>query len=432
MAETLNVSLYLDPQYFELNGVCNASGCDTSVGYEDQDDGALIVKIPMEAVGENANVQNIAIAMVENGEDPFDCLFCADTCRAENEDRPPYFTALPAMTGVANLSRCAGRISWRENYRTINLIFGSQRKESVLTFTTNWDMPELCGIKGYRIEFEISDFCNYTEYFGHIDEIPADNALARTYSKTIEKQWDFTEHDTCFYPGESMIVYALVDTLTQKDYKIPIAIGWYETKCLTSGIIIGCGLLDTVQRSVSNEQIAVTAINTPLPLLRQHITNARVKDYRGVSLAAWGDDENGTQTRAYSVDLTNGAVTISEKADIHIGDILQVDYTWIEDIVLEGGEGSEYSDAWTGDERLHWLVNFKGLNTWLKCSDFAKYAIGDRVLIYKNGANSGMNWRKCRNSDGTNAASGEDILCDSCVVYTLDKSADVILPYEVA
>ena len=53
--------------------------------------------------------------------------------------------------------------------------------------------------------------------------------------------------------------------------------------------------------------------------------------------------------------------------------------------IIEGGEGSAMENAWEGDERLQWMVSFKGSDFWLIPSDFAKYELGFRVAILKHG-----------------------------------------------
>ena len=113
--------------------------------------------------------------------------------------------------------------------------------------------------------------------------------------------------------------------------------------------------------------------------------------------------------------------------------------------VIEGGLGHSFSDAWIGDERLRWLISYKGQKElyWLKCSDFAEYKIGDRVFIQKQGLSKALNY------DGTEAEQdpacrwpyphkselpmnqqdgSPPILSDSNVTYTLDPSNDIIVP----
>jgi len=48
-----------------------------------------------------------------------------------------------------------------------------------------------------------------------------------------------------------------------------------------------------------------------------------------------------------------------------------------------GGEGHEYDEDWAIDESLHWLVEYHSSKFWVRPLDFAKYNIGDRVLILK-------------------------------------------------
>ena len=150
-----------------------------------------------------------------------------------------------------------------------------------------------------------------------------------------------------------MAVYGYLEDYNSQCNPFLLAWGWFETKCWTSGIIRGCGLLD----------------------------------------------EEGN--------------------------------------VIEGGPGEEMQDEWEGDERLHWYVEFKGNYFWLKCSDFARYTLGARCFIYKNGLsqmtgsdNNMIQEPGCRwpySSSGQVPEAGE-LLSDSNVCYRLDRTRDVIIP----
>jgi len=114
--------------------------------------------------------------------------------------------------------------------------------------------------------------------------------------------------------------------------------------------------------------------------------------------------------------------------------------------VIEGGIGVEMKDQWIGDPRLHWLVNFKGSNFWLKCSDFYKYNIGERGIILKSGTSKSLDQKgnlvlepACRGPVPWGAdypfvykdPNGEmffDPISDSNVAYTLDRGSDILVP----
>ncbi len=105
--------------------------------------------------------------------------------------------------------------------------------------------------------------------------------------------------------------------------------------------------------------------------------------------------------------------------------------------VIEGGYWQEMEDEWIGDEKLHWLVRFKGQDFWVKSTDFARYEIGRRVFIHKDGlskASAGgsvlVEEPACRFPVPTAGIlpAPDEVLSWSCVSYQLDRNRDVIVP----
>ncbi len=103
--------------------------------------------------------------------------------------------------------------------------------------------------------------------------------------------------------------------------------------------------------------------------------------------------------------------------------------------VIDGGYLQPFKYSYVGDDRLHYLVLFKGSLFWIKPADFAEYKIGDRVFIHKDGLSF---WKHeqvtiqdpaCRFPIGENCSIPQDtILSDANVSYFLDKTSDVIVP----
>ena len=103
--------------------------------------------------------------------------------------------------------------------------------------------------------------------------------------------------------------------------------------------------------------------------------------------------------------------------------------------ITEGGYLEDFNDNWAGDEKLHWLVYFKGSLFWIKSSDFARYNIGDRVFIHKDGLSQYRDNQNnleqepaCRWPVGIGGVGKDVILDDSNVDYLIDKEKDIIIP----
>lgn len=96
--------------------------------------------------------------------------------------------------------------------------------------------------------------------------------------------------------------------------------------------------------------------------------------------------------------------------------------------VIDGGYLQPFKYSYVGDDRLHYLVLFKGNLFWVKPTDFAEYKIGDRVFILKKGLSLWKN-AVCRYPVGeTGSISQNRILSDANVSYFLDKTSDIIVP----
>ena len=223
-------------------------------------------------------------------------------------------------------------------------------------------LPPLCLISRAEFRFEISP-CNWVlDPVPLLQHIPEDNSLKLTWQEDgteyyfIDKSGNLTIRfnitQACFIPGEWIALYIWIKGYTDCA-PIVWAATWFETKCFTSGIIQGCGLLD-------------------------------------------GDN------------------------------------------VISGGYLADMDNSWIGDERLHWLVWFKGNLYWLKSSDWTKYRIGERCFIYKNGLgifkrsedDSTYTVEGCRWPTVAECDKEEAIIADSNVSYALNKEQDIIVPYK--
>ncbi|KJU87782.1 hypothetical protein MBAV_000023, partial [Candidatus Magnetobacterium bavaricum] len=223
--------------------------------------------------------------------------------------------------------------------------------------------------------------------------IPADNSLQWTYGDKWSIDWNFTSADTCFFPGESMSVYAHVKDKTGKCNEILIGYSWFETNCLTSGIIQGCGILQRNTHRVYKEFIK-DVDDAGKRISKQNIENVRVyrTDSKGyyvfipaeqqpVHLRTSCDKYGCTSWykiyKNYILDATNGSIKLPWVDKLH-SDLfpradLYLDYTYKQVDVLAGGVLQPFNSAWIGHPDLYWLVGYKGSLAWLKCSDFVEY-----------------------------------------------------------
>ena len=102
----------------------------------------------------------------------------------------------------------------------------------------------------------------------------------------------------------------------------------------------------------------------------------------------------------------------------------------------EGGRDVEYNkgNSWVFNEKFKWLISFKSKEYWLSPSDFAKYDIGDRVFIYKQGEMELSNRTIACKGKGT-FTSWDEVqgiqLTSRYVIYDLSGS-ELIIPEKLA
>ncbi len=103
--------------------------------------------------------------------------------------------------------------------------------------------------------------------------------------------------------------------------------------------------------------------------------------------------------------------------------------------VLERSYSNWTPDEWIGDERLRYEVLYKGKTYYLRASDWARYGVGGRCVIYKGGysqTEEGLQ-EGCRGpvpglfNGGILPQAGEPI-SDSNVSYELNEESDIIIP----
>jgi hypothetical protein len=423
---TQEIIAFIEKDQFYVNGICTVDFCASQVDSKTLPDGSVNIEIPMQSDdGYDPSCQNTIAYLIPDGKTEIECLFCAPPCDEIKTDLStvPSIPSLPVgFKDSSCLSKCTGQIRWSEDAQIHERLSGNISR-SLNTLTTEVDIPQICGLTGLEFRFELSPCFGDWDFKGS-GMIPQDNSLQRIHDGKYRITWPFTSNDACFKPGEYMIVYGKFKTPAGRCYPLPLAYGWYETRCLTSGIIAGAGLLSDSLMYTQAEQLSLTAYNEELQMSQMHIKQVRVYGFGGVVYPP----------EAYSVDHVNGKIRIPAGSPIP-RNVIYVDFTWVWSQVVAGGYNEPLMPQWVSDTRLHWLVWFKGRLTWLKCSDYTAWTIGDRCLIYKDGLSALKSGRKitahkCRLSDGT-SPDGDDILSDSCVAYAIDKEKDVILPFKV-
>ena len=103
----------------------------------------------------------------------------------------------------------------------------------------------------------------------------------------------------------------------------------------------------------------------------------------------------------------------------------------------QGGLGVAYdkNNSWVFNENFRWLVSYKGNSFWLRPSDFAKYDIGDRVFIYKDGEMQLQSKSIACKGKGL-FTSWDEVqgvqLTSKNVTYSLDSEKDLVIPESLA
>ncbi|KWT77343.1 hypothetical protein [Candidatus Magnetominusculus xianensis] len=294
----LTLTAYLEKKELEFDGICAPELCLTSVTATDvysttyydantvlnskkpvkyvngryvsygTDVAATMITVPFCKKDTDCTKSHVVAYMLPKGRDAVECLDCTEPCgeiKTSSESQVDI-TALPASYKDQKcLSQCAKQISWAEGYTlqnkmewndTTKLYEKKEYKISTGTLTTEVTIPQICGISGLSFEFEISDCWARWDFTDMgTAAIPEGGALERIHGGKWSHTWDFV-NSSCFFPGEYMVVKAHFDQTFCDCNPIPIAWGWYETECLTSGRIQGCGLIEDVTKSVKKERIS--------------------------------------------------------------------------------------------------------------------------------------------------------------------------------
>jgi hypothetical protein len=381
MNEILPITAYIEGQELKPNGICCPSFL-TKIDVKTDSGKNVIISVPIVKSGVDIKTYPITAVLKKKSASVMDCLYCVDACEdytITTIGTSIKTTTLPPLQQGACGSSCMKQLHWYQASHTAmegikivtqnNVFFKGTPQEKTITnqvsepnmvtralpsLIIEVPIPKMCGLISLTVGAELSNISASISLNGS-GMIPADNHLAHTYDDLggvwkPQFQFDITSN---FIPGEAITAYGMFEGKNPCN-PVPIAYGWFETKCFTSGIIAGCGLVDS-----SGE-------------------------------------------------------------------------------VKSGGPNYELNNSWLNDQRLQWFVNFKGGGYWLKCSDFSKYQLGQRCMIYKNGIgmlqNGGLvTANKCRNTDKLNQppAADSEILTDSAVSYTLNINSDIIMPLGV-
>ena len=175
-------------------------------------------------------------------------------------DDGPFESAVVAKPELPCTGECVEKIHWHQDYKLVKVWYEDEwieYKEPKPVIITQIKLPQICALYKIRFQFELGP-C-YVEYYLDQEKspIPSDNrlefawnnkeAIGNSYiqDRVWTIRWNFAESQHCFYPGSYMIVYGWLKDYEDECNPFIIGFGWFETHCWTSGIIRGCGLLDS-------------------------------------------------------------------------------------------------------------------------------------------------------------------------------------------
>lgn len=281
-----DITAYLEKKNLEYEGICHPKPCLSTVTATDihaiistasldpnymgssnivtygTDVAAIMLTAPLCLDDADCDRYNVVAYMLPEGRAAQDCLGCVQPCgEIEESDSVVDITALPtSYKDKPCLSECAKKIKWSQDHdvkqvlvqdKTTGLFELTDKKIPLNTITTEVDIPNLCGIIGLSMEFEISDCYAYWDLSKiGAAAIPDGGGLERIHGGKWVHTWSFTDQDSCWFPGEYIVCYAHFDKTFCDCNPMPIAWGWYSTPCLTSATIQGCGLIDDVTQEV--------------------------------------------------------------------------------------------------------------------------------------------------------------------------------------
>ncbi|MBF0464112.1 MAG: hypothetical protein HQK88_05940 [Nitrospirae bacterium] len=462
------LTAHIEKKKFEYVGICNPPSCLKSVTATDivntstdNVDGVTLTASMCESGNTDCTTANVVAYLLPVGKEPIDCLYCCDACDEikDQDDGSVSITRLPeSFNDYECISECIKQIKWSQDYYTSQSMkydskkgtYKTQKKRNYLdSITLNVTIPSLCGLTSVYINSEISGCYSSVNYAGVTGEIPTDSSAGFwVHNGKWSITFDYKSTSFCFFPGEYIVAYA--NLLDYSGRCNPLLIGWtyFETKCLTSGVVRGCGLINDETKSVSKERIYLQS-GVYTALSNNNVKSVTVYDSSGKKVAPnysysatetvqvkskqtlkhkdivsaivyVQSDSNSFSASDYSIDTTSGTITVPAKSsmwkydfvtvwykyvkrnydfdaatglirvsqnsvDLKSGEAVYVDYKYVKSTVDAGGDGFEFQNEWQGSNKLHWYVTYKGKRLWLKCSDFVKWKNGDRVLIHKGG-----------------------------------------------
>ncbi|KWT81132.1 hypothetical protein [Candidatus Magnetominusculus xianensis] len=304
------------------------------------------------------------------------------------------------------------------------------------------DSVQLYGSKKYTGNYTVASVSGGTLTFKDMtaddsaktEEAKIQIIRAERRNQYLSVEWDFTTNKTCFYPGERIYVYGYIKNTLGDCKPLLIGIGKFETRCYTSGLFKGYGLVEKEKHLIQNQEV---------DLGRTSYVSLGQTNIRGLKVKSKGGKEY-KEGVDYASDGTEGAIKKLAGGEISAwGDLTRwvlVDYEYYSLNVSDGGEGQELKDSYIGNDKLMGMVLYEGQKYWIDLSDFSDYEIGKRVLIYKNAPSTfkdRIQDRKyaCRQRD---QRSGEqksedkleydDVISDNCVTYKLSEGSDKIVP----
>lgn len=261
MTEIVPITAYLEAYGIEPNGICCPSYLNAlSVKDNIQD---VMVTAPIAKPNKDGSIRDlrkyeITALIKKTSASVMDCMYCLDPCQDETEtitvgSQTVTLTLPPPVQGNCG-SSCQKQIHWYQQTKTVSQptpqgIIKKTVPQPYINIDVN--IPKICGLIGLELQFEVSHKYNSNVSLWGKGSIPEDNSLAHAYD-SMKGIWTitypFNVFKDCFFPGEQITAYAQFEVDTKNPNNrcnpIPIAYGYFETRCFTSGVLSGCGLLD--------------------------------------------------------------------------------------------------------------------------------------------------------------------------------------------
>lgn len=235
----LSITAYIEPIDFRPNGICCPEEPLRKITVS-QKDNVVNINAPIVPKGADIDIYNVTALIKQSNKNDIECFYCVSACE-EEEQIISDFPTIPPLTTSECMSDCIGQIRWYQGSHEVIENFVKKIIPEDIIYT-EVKIPELCGLIGLSLEFEVTSQYNmYYDLRGN-GCIPEDNSLKRFYEGVWIKGWSFNEYATSFYPGEQITAYAHFSSVGNCN-PMPIAYGYFENRCFTSGVIKGCGLV---------------------------------------------------------------------------------------------------------------------------------------------------------------------------------------------